>query len=52
MKKSKRVKLAIRKSIQGLYEIAEVSKGKKKKAEIYYSIGHLNNVLKNTKGKL
>ena len=46
MKKAKKIKRALRKDIQSLYEIAEVVKSKKSKGEIYYAINHLNNVLK------
>lgn len=45
MKKSKKIKRALRKDILSLYKIAEVVKGKKSKGEIYYAINHLNNVL-------
>lgn len=42
--KSKKVKQVIRKEIQSLYEIAELTKGKKQK-EVYAAIWHLNNAL-------
>ena len=46
MKENKKVKISLRKDIQSLYEVAEELKSKKQKAEIYYAINHLNNVLK------
>jgi len=46
LKKNKKVKISLRKDIQSLYEVAEELKSKKQKAEIYYAINHLNNVLK------
>ena len=46
LKKNKKVRISLRKDIQSLYEVAEELKSKKQKAEIYYAINHLNNVLK------
>lgn len=48
MKKSKRakaIKKALRVNIQGLYEIAEIIKGKKFTKEVYYAIKHLNKII-------
>ncbi|MFA9238273.1 MAG: hypothetical protein ACEQSQ_00105 [Candidatus Paceibacteria bacterium] len=46
----KKVKQLIRKEIQSLYELAELTKGKKAK-EIYAAIWHLNNAVQHKKKK-
>ena len=49
MRRKKQRLIILRKTIQSLYEVAEITKGKKNKSEIFYAIKHLNNTLKRKK---